>query len=68
MNVNGLVGVAFIALNHPYSRYGASVKICTSRRYTARARTICDPPTVRSDIATVMSDNLMTRSMVVFPW
>jgi hypothetical protein len=25
-HVNGLVGVAFIALNHPYSRYGVSAK------------------------------------------
>jgi hypothetical protein len=30
--LNGLVGVDFIALNHPYSRYGASAKICTSGR------------------------------------
>jgi hypothetical protein len=27
--MNGLVGVAFIALNHPYSRYSASAKNCT---------------------------------------
>jgi hypothetical protein len=48
--VNGLVGVAFIALNHPYSRWGASARNCTSRRSEARAQTVRDPPTVDSDI------------------
>jgi hypothetical protein len=51
MCVNGLVGVAFIALNHPYSRWGASARKCTSRRSAARARTVRDPPTDDSDIS-----------------
>ena len=50
MLVNGLVGVAFIAFNHPYSRWGASARNCTSGRFMARAWTVCDPPTVDSDI------------------
>jgi hypothetical protein len=49
--VNGLVGVAFIALNHPYSRWGASARKYTGGRSTARARTVRDPPTVDSDIS-----------------
>jgi hypothetical protein len=32
IHVNGLVGVAFIALNHPYIRGGASARNCTSGR------------------------------------
>jgi hypothetical protein len=68
MPMNGLVGVAFIASNHPYSRYGASARNCTGGLSAARAQTVHDPPTVRSDITTVMSDNPMARSMVVFPW
>jgi hypothetical protein len=28
--MNGLVGVAFIVLNHPYSRWGASSRNCTA--------------------------------------
>jgi hypothetical protein len=49
--VNGLVGVAFIALNHPYSRWGASARNYTGGRSTARARTVCNPPTIDSDIS-----------------
>jgi hypothetical protein len=48
--VNGLVGVAFIALNHPYSRWGVSARNCTGGRSAARTRTVPDPPTVDSDI------------------
>jgi hypothetical protein len=48
--VNGLVGVAFIALNHPYSCWGASARNCTGERSAARARTVRDPPRVDSDI------------------
>jgi hypothetical protein len=51
MLVNGLVGVAFIALNHPYSRWGASARKCTGGRSAVRARTVRDPPTVDSDIS-----------------
>jgi hypothetical protein len=51
MLVNGLFGVAFIALNHPYCRWGASARKCTSGRSAARARTVRDPPTVDSDIS-----------------
>jgi hypothetical protein len=47
--MNGLVVVAFIALNHPYSRWGASARNCTVERSAARARTVRDPPTVDSD-------------------
>ena len=50
MLVNGLVGVAFIALNHPYSRRGASARNCTGGRSAGRARTVPDSPTVDSDI------------------
>jgi hypothetical protein len=49
--MNGLVGVAFIALNHTYSRWGASARNCTGGRSAARARTVRDPPTVDSDIS-----------------
>jgi hypothetical protein len=66
-SLNGLVGVDFIALNHPYSGYGASTKICTSGQSVARARTVHDPPTIGSNITTVMSDNSMARSTTVFP-
>jgi hypothetical protein len=48
--VNGLVGVTFIVLNHPYSRWGASARNCTGGRSEAKARTVRDPPTVDSDI------------------
>jgi hypothetical protein len=51
MLVNGLVGVAFIALNHPYSCWGASAKKCIGGRSAARAQTVRDPPTVDSDIS-----------------
>jgi hypothetical protein len=44
------VGVVFIALNHPCSRWGASARNCTGGRSAARARTVRDPPTVDSDI------------------
>ena len=44
------VGVVFIALNHPNSRWGASARYCTGGRSAARARTVRDPPTVDSDI------------------
>jgi hypothetical protein len=50
MLVNGLVGVAFIALNHPYSRRGASARNWTGGRSAGRARTVPDSPTVDSDI------------------
>jgi hypothetical protein len=50
MLVNGLVGVAFIALNHPYSRWDASARNCSGGRSAARAQTVRDPPTVDSDI------------------
>jgi hypothetical protein len=49
--LNGLVGVAFIALNHPYSRWGASARNCTGGRSAARARMVRDPPMVDSDIS-----------------
>jgi hypothetical protein len=49
MLVNGLVGVAFIALNHPYSCWGVSTRNCTGGRSAARARTVHDPPTVDSN-------------------
>jgi hypothetical protein len=48
--MNGLVGVAFIALNHPYSRCGASDRNCTGGRSAARAQMDRDPPTLDSDI------------------
>jgi hypothetical protein len=66
--MNGLVGVAFIALNHPYSRCGASARNCTGGRSAARARTVRDLPTVDSDISTDTPDIPMARSTAVFPW
>jgi hypothetical protein len=38
ISMNGLVGVAFIALNHPCSRWGASAINCTGRRSTLGPR------------------------------
>jgi hypothetical protein len=64
---NGLAGMAFIALNNPYNRYGAFAIPCTSGWSTARAQTIHDPQIVRSDTSTVMSDNPTTRATTVFP-
>jgi hypothetical protein len=49
--MNGLVGVAFIALNHPCSHWGASDINFTGRRFAARARKVCDHPTVDSNIS-----------------
>jgi hypothetical protein len=51
MVLNVLVGVVFIALNHPCSRWGASARKCNGGRSTARAQTVHDPPTVDSDIS-----------------
>jgi hypothetical protein len=59
--MNELVGVAFIALNHPYSRCGASARNCTSERSVARAQMVRDPPTVDSDISMDTPDRPMAR-------
>jgi hypothetical protein len=63
--LNGLVGVAFIALNHPYSRWGASARNCTSGRSAARARTVCNPPTADLTSSTDTSDRSMARSTAI---
>jgi hypothetical protein len=46
ISMNGLDGVAFIALNHPCSRWVTSARNCTGGQSVARARTVRDPPTV----------------------
>jgi hypothetical protein len=43
INLNGLVGVPFIASNHPYSRYAMSACSTHGRRSVAWARTVHDP-------------------------
>jgi hypothetical protein len=62
-----MVGVDFIALNHPYSRYDTSAKICTGGQSAARAETVCDTPMAISNITMVKYDNPMARLTVVFP-
>jgi hypothetical protein len=59
------VGVVFIALNHPYSRWGASARNGTGGRSAARARTVRDPPTVDSDIFNDTSDRSTVRSTAI---
>jgi hypothetical protein len=56
--LNGLVGVAFIALNHPCSRYTLSA--CS-----AHGRTFHDLSTVDFDVSTDTLDRPTTRSTVI---
>jgi hypothetical protein len=53
--VNGLVGVAFIALNHPYSHWGVSARNCTSGRSATLQRSILTSSTDMPDRSTTRS-------------
>jgi hypothetical protein len=66
MLVNGLVGVAFIALNHPYSRWGASARICTGGQSATLQRSILTSSTDTYDRSTAicLGDTMRT----VHPW
>jgi hypothetical protein len=70
MLVNGLVGVAFIALNHPYSRWGASARKCIGGRSVTLQRSILTSPTDTPDISTArsMAICLSHTTRMVRPW
>jgi hypothetical protein len=69
-HVNGLVGVAFITLNHTYSCYGASAKIYTGGRLTTFQRS--DLTLQRLCLANQRLDQRLSSlgddSQMVCPW
>jgi hypothetical protein len=66
--VNGLVGVAFIALNHPYSRCGASARtaLADGPRQGPRRSSTFQRSVLTSSMDT--PDRPTARSTAVFPW